>query len=456
MKVIVLGAGRVGFGIAKELSLGENDVSVIDSSQDALNLVSEKLDVKPVFGHAANIDVLKEAGIESADIIIAVTSSDEINITACQIAEFMFKTETKIARINKKSYFTNDNLFEKGKFAIDFVVSPSFEIFKMIRRSISIPGAIDVISCVNNKLRVIGIICKKGAPIADIQLKYIQSVDKDSNLAILYIKKANGQKILPGKSDVVRPGDEVYFVCDADHVKYSMSLFGYSAEEESNIIFIGGGSVCEEIVNTISTSDISIKIIENDLECAEELSEKLNRAEVLHGDPLDSDVLESANVSSSGVVISMTDDDKINILSCLLSKKLGAKRVAAILNDSSYTDLLYSLGINSILDSRLASVSKILNHIKKGGIEDIISFDDEEIEVLAIDVFNNSHAVGILSNDITTKNDVYISAIVRNEEIFILPQKMLINAGDKVLFVIRKNSVERILKLFQEKPKYLL
>ncbi len=326
----------------------------------------------------------------------------------------------------------------------------------MIKRSISIPGAIDVISCVDNKLRVIGIICKKGAPIADIQLKYIQSVDKDLNLAILYVKKVNGQRVLPGKSEVIRPGDEVYFAGASKHAGYAMSLFGYSADEESNIIFIGGGDICGEIVNTISASGASIKVIESDLKCAEELSENLNDAEVLHGDPLNSDVLESADVSNSGIVISMTDDDKINILSCLLSKMLGAKRVAAILNDSSYLDLLHSLGINSILDSRLVSVSKILHHIRKGRIEDIISFEDEEIEVLAIDVFNNSHAVGILTDDIIIKNEVYISAIVRNDEIFILPQKMLINAGDKVLFVIRKNSVDRILKLFQEKPKYLL
>lgn len=456
MNILVLGAGRVGFGVAKELVLGENNISVVDSSKEALNLVAEKLDVKPVFGHAADIEVLKEAGIETADIVIAVTSSDEVNITVCQIADFMFNVETKIARVGKKSYFGEQNLFEKGRFPIDFVVSPAFEIVKMVKRIISIPGTVDVISCVNNRIRVIGIVCKKGSPIAGIQLKYIPSVDTKSNIAILLIKRAAGQWIFPNKTDEIRPGDEVYFVCAAENVQYAMAMFGYLADEESNIIFIGGGEVCEEIISSMTSRDISIKVIESDLARAEELSENLDNAEVLHGDPLNSDVLESADVNNSGIVISLTNDDKINILSSLLSKKLGAKRVAAILNDSSYSDILYSLGINSILDSRMASVAKILHHIRKGRVEDILSFEETEIEVFALDVFDNSHAVGTLTDDLVVKNEIFIPAMLRGDEVIILPKRVIINAGDKVLFISKQNSMDRILKLFQEKPKYLL
>lgn len=455
MNILVLGGGRVGFGVAKELSLEENNVSVVDSSKDVLNLVSEKLDVKPVLGHAADISVLKKAGIESADIVIAVTASDEVNITACQIADFMFNVGIKIARIGKKAYFPEQNLFRRGGFPIDFVVSPAFEVVKMVKRVISIPGTVDVISCVNNKLRIIGIICKKGSPIADIQLKYIQSVDKFSSVAILFIKRGI-EWVIPSKNEIIRNGDEVYFVCSSKNVTYAMSLFGYSSEDEPNIIFIGGNDVCEEVVSSISDQSATIKVIESDLSRAEELSEKLNNAEVLHGDPLNSDVLEAADMGNSGIVISVTNDDKINILSCLLAKKLGAKRVAAILNDSSYSEILYSLGINSILDSRMASVSKVLHHIHKGRVEDILSFDEAKIEVIALEVFDNSHAVGILVEDILIKNEVYIPAILRGDEVFILPQKMLINAGDKVLFLIHRNAMDRVLKLFQEKPKYLL
>lgn len=455
MKVVILGAGRVGYKLAKTLSLEKNDVSLVDSSLEVFNIASNKLDVKTVYGNATDINVLKEANIEQADIVIAVTSSDEVNITACQLASILFNIPTKIARVNNQSYFLNADLFNSDKLNIDFVVSPSYEISKLVKRNISIPGALDVIPCVDNKLRVIGVVCKKGAPIVDIQLKYISTIDKNSSIAILYLKNTKGQVIFPGKNDIIHAGDEAYFLCRSDNVSEAMSYFGHTFSEESNIILIGGGIVCQNIVNSIPNPTISIKIIEKDLKTAESLSERIDNIEVLNGDPLDPEILNSANISDSGIVISLTPDDKMNILSCLLSKKLGAKRVSAILNDSSYADLLYSLGINSILDSKSASVSKILHYLKKGTIEEVTEFNDE-IEVIAIEVSNNSHAVGSLSDDIISKNEIYISAIVRDNNIFIMPKKMIISSGDKILFTLNKRSLDKILKLFQEKPKYLI
>lgn len=455
MNIVILGAGRVGFNVAKGLSLGENDVSIVDTSKTALAQVSERLDVKPVFGHASDISALKEAGIENADVIIAVTSSDEVNMTSCQIADFMFSVNTKIARISKKSYFGGDNLFENERFPIDLAVSPAFEVTKMVRRIISVPGTIDVVSCINNKIRVIGIICKKGSPITDIQLRYIQSVDPKSIIAILAIKRVD-QWFIPDKNDVVHPGDEVYFACSVANTRDAMALFGYPADNNSDVIFIGGNDICEEVINNITSKDISIKVIESDLARAEELSEALNNVEILHGDPLNPEILETSGVYNADVVISVTDDDKINILSSLLLKKLGAKRVATILNDSSYADILYSLGINSILDSRMATVLKILHYLREGSVEDIMSFEEPKIEIVALNVSENSNAVGILTSDIVIKNEIYISAIVRREQVFILPKKFLLNAGDKVLFVIHKKAIDKILKIFQEKPKYLL
>lgn len=455
MKVVILGAGKVGYDLAKVLSLEKNDVSLIDSSLEVLNIASNKLDTKTIYGLATDINSLKEADIEQADILIAVTSSDEVNITACQLANILFDVPTKIARVNNQSYFLNADLFNSDKLNIDFVVSPTSEISKSVKRNISIPGALDVIPCVNNKLRVIGVICKKGAPIVDIQLKYISTIDKDPLITILYLKNMKGQIIFPGKNDIIHAGDEVYFLCPTEKVSEAMSFFGHTFSEESNIVLIGGGNISRNVIDTISNSAINIKVIEKDMRTAELLSENLNNIEILNGDPLDPEILKSAGILDSGIVISLTPDDKINILSCLLSKKLGAKRVSAILNDSSYADLLYSLGINSILDSRAASVSKILHYLKKGNIEEVTEFNDE-IEVVAIEVSENSHAIGSLSDDIISKNETYISAIVRNDNIFIMPKKMLIAAGDKILFTLKKQALDKILKLFQEKPKYLI
>lgn len=455
MRIVVLGAGRVGFGVAKALSLEKHDISLVDSSNEILNIAADKLDVKPVYGHAADINVLKEADIEHADIIIAVTSSDEVNIAACQLADILFKVPIKIARINNQSYFSNADIFNSDNLNIDFAVSPFFEVSKLVKRSISIPGALDVVSCVDNKLQVIGVVCKKGAPIADIQLKYLPTIDKDALIAILYLKKQNGHTVFPGKNDVIQAEDEVYFACKSDKISEAMSFFGYSFSEESNVILIGGGNICESIIKTISNPSVNIKVIEKNIDVAEQLSEKLDNIELLNGDPLDPEILISANVLKSGIVISLTMDDKINILSCLLAKKLGAKRVSAILNDYSYSELLYSLGINSILDSRTAVVSKILQYIKQGNMEEVIEFNNELI-VVAIEVSDNSHAIGSLCDDIISKNEIYVSAIVRNDDIFMLPKRILLASGDKILFTINKKFLDKVLKLFQEKPKYLV
>ncbi|MDR0695577.1 MAG: Trk system potassium transporter TrkA [Holosporales bacterium] len=455
-KITVLGAGRVGYGVAKALSIDEMEISVVDESPAALWSLADKLDIKPVLGHAADIDILRSAGLEDADVLIAVTSSDEVNITACQIADFMFKADTKIARVNRRMYFTNGHLFEKGKFSVDFAVSPQFEVARIIKRNISVPGVLDIVSCVDDKLRVIGIVCKPGAQVVNVPLKYLASVAKELKICILYTKGKDAEAgLLPGSRDTIMAGDTVYLVCMGDDIQSVTELFGYTNNEKNNVVLIGGNELCLEILETTLADDVSIKIIEHDLGVAEKLYERLNNIEILHGSPLDAGVLEMANLHETNVVISMTSDDKTNIISCLLSKKLGARRTSAVLNDISYSNLLYSLGISSILDARSASIAKILHYIRREGIEDVVTLEDGAIEVLAFEVTVDSHVVGTLVATIASKNNVCVAAIVRGENVFMFPKKMLISAGDMVLFIIRKESISRILKLFQEKPKYL-
>ncbi len=456
MNVLVLGAGKVGYGVARELSRGENSVTVVDSSEIALSSVANRLDVRTVLGHASDISVLKEAGIEKTEILIAVTSSDEVNITACQIANFISNVGMKIARINAKSYLNEQDLFKENRFSIDFVVSSAVEMTKMVKRMVSIPSALDVAFCAGDRLRAIGVTCKKNSPISDIQLKYLQSVDPKSCIAILLMKHALGEWFIPTNNDVIQPNDEIYFICSSENVPQAMELFGYAAHTDANIVFIGGNNLCEEIVSSMPSDDISIKVIESDLSRIEELTKNLNNVEILQGEPCDTEVLEFSGIRDSGLVISSTNDDKVNILSSLLAKKLGAKRVATILNDSSYSDILHSLGINSVLDSRGAVVSKILHYIHEANVENILSFSEAEIKVFATDVLNNSYAVGTLTDDMNIESEVYIPVVLREDKIFVSPKKLLLNAGDKVLFVAQVKAIDKLLNLFQEKPKYLL
>jgi trk system potassium uptake protein TrkA len=458
VRAVVLGAGRIGFGVAKELSLNANDVSVVDFSAEVLKVVSERLDVKPICGHAADIEILKEAGIEEADAVIAVTPSDEVNITACQIADFMFAVETRIARVSKRSYFMNGEIFVRGRLPIDVVVSPEVEVSELVRRSISIPGATDVINCMGDLIKVIGVVCQKVAPIVDMTLKYLSTMAKDLEIAVICIRRGQDKLILPTEDDIIIAGDEVYIACRSSESVGAMKLFGYDGEWTSRIVMIGGGDMCSGIIDTISRQtelDLIIKIIEQDIRQAEFLSEKLNDVEIIHGDPLKAEVLEAAKVGEAELVISMTDDDKTNVLSCLLSKKMGTTRVSAVLNESSYADLPHALGINTILDSRLATISKILQYLRKGGIENVIEFVDGEVEVFVIEVPPNSYTIGSLTRDIVVKNEAHIAALARSGDVTLLPKNLLIEPGDKILVVAKSHCIDKLLKMFQAKPTYL-
>ncbi|MDR0744734.1 MAG: Trk system potassium transporter TrkA [Holosporales bacterium] len=456
MKYLVLGAGKVGCEIAKTLSMADNDVSVVDISISNIKRIEEKLDVKPVLGDATDINVLKEAGIEETDYLIAVTSSDEVNLITCEIVNFMPKVPIKIAKINKSSYFENQDLLSKNKFALDLAIFPRIEISEIIKKSILIPEALNVISCINNEYRIIGFNCKKNAPLSNIQLKHIYSIVKDFEIVIICLQREN-KLIIPSKSDYINAGDNVYFLVSQENVYKAMQLLGFNRNKYANVIIIGGGNICEEIARHIDENniDIQIQIIENDAKQVEILAEKFDKIDILCGNPLEKEVLDIKEMKNAGLVVSMTEDDKVNMLSGLIAKKCGAKRVFTILNNSSYSDLIYSsLGSNTILDSKQIVISKILYFIKQGSTELLLNFE-EDAEVILVNVFDNSHIVGSLTDDISTDGEVLIIAIHRGKETYLLPKKKLINGGDKILLISKKSALDWLMKLLQRKPKYL-
>lgn len=456
MKIVIIGAGRVGYGVAKALSLAENDVSVIDHDQENIDIVNERLDVKAICGKATDIAVLKESGINNADYLIAVTSSDESNLVSCAIANIFFNVKNKIIRINNRSLFSNRKLFSSDNFSADFIVCPDLEISEIIQKSVAIPGALNSISCFNDTLRIVCVTCQKKAQLANVQLKYIDNLICGFEIAIACIQRKN-EIIIPKKTDIICPEDNVYFLVRKEKIYDAMAVFGIKNPEYNNLVIIGGNDICEDIVSNINESflDVAIKIVQNKFQDARYISEKFKNVDILYGNPLEKEILDMADISNAGFVIAMTGDDRTNILSCLMAKKLGAKRVSAILNDSTYSDVIYSLGVNDILDSRQAVVSKILNFIRKGGISSLLMFNDQT-EIISIDVFDNSHAVGCITADMSVRGEVLILAIKRNNDILLLPQKTLIQSGDKIIFITKKSSIERMMKLFQEKPKYLL
>jgi trk system potassium uptake protein TrkA len=457
MNVVVLGAGSIGCGVARALSLVGHNVSIVDSSPHALNRVADSIDAKPVLGNATDIRALKEADIQDADVVIAVTQSDETNIVACQIAMSVFGTGTKIARISKLSYFNGESLIESVSQAIDYAVSPYREVSKIVNRNMLIPGAIDATPCANDRLVIIGVVCKPGSAIASVPVKYITSIDEHGCITILYIRKKDRTSgTLPGKADVIDGGDIVYFVCPADRTRHAMSLFGYTADETNTAVIIGGSRLCEAIVTSAAQGGVAIKIVESDLSQAENLTAQFDEpTTVLYGDPFDPNVLTAAGVNEAGVVIAVTDDDKTNVISCLLAKKLGAKRVAAVMNDASYSQILHSLGINAVLNSRLATVSKVLHFLRNGEVESVLTIDNGEVEVLEIDVREGCYAVGMAVSEIESKDATQVTAIATETNVLTMPKKSIISPGNKILLTVRKHAIDKVTGLFHGKPKYL-
>lgn len=456
MKIVVLGAGYIGYEIAKQLSFEEHDVSVIDSNPDIVKQLGDKLDVKPVLGNAVDLNTLREAGISDSNILIATTSSDETNIVACQIADFVFGVETKIAKINQKSYFDHTNLFGKNKFAIEFVVSPDIEISSIIKQSISVHGALDFISCMDDQIKIIGIQCAKRSVFSNIPMKFLPNILHNIQIVILFIER-NNISFIPQHNEVILEGDKVYLAVKSNETLEILTLFGIQRSESNCILLIGGGSITKEITHSIiqEDPDINIKIIENNLDIAKSLSKIPGNIEIIYGEPLNKDILDAELISKIETVIAITTDDKTNILSCLIAKALGVKRVSSMIKEIANISLFHALGINTILDPKKVVVSKILQYIRKGGSETISTLSDENIEIFVINVNNNSKAIGLLVDDINSTGKIQLSVLIRADKIFLKPKRMIINAGDKLLFAVEKNIRSKIINLFKDKPKYL-
>ncbi|MDR0552924.1 MAG: Trk system potassium transporter TrkA [Holosporales bacterium] len=456
MKVVIFGAGRVGYEIAKQLSFEEYNVSIVDYNKEILRKINEKLDVKAVYGDIVDLAVLEEAGADEADIVIATTSSDETNIVACQIASFIFGVETKIAVLSNKSYIMNAKLFGKNKFAIDMKASPEIEISSIIVRSLSVYGALDVISCIDNRLRIVGVQCTRKTSFINAPIRSIHNVSNNAPIAILFIER-DGKSFIPRKTTIIMDNDKVYLVIKQEDLNKIMELFGYSERVENRVLLVGGGKIAEEIAKSVQglNTDISVKIIERNMKRAEELSEDLQDIEIIHGDALDFEILSESIADGVNTVISTTGDDKKNILSCLLAKKCGARKIAAMVNSITNIPLLQALGINTILDSRKAIVSKILHYIKNGNVDNVFTFADDSIEIFIINIVDSSRAIGVLIEDICPDETVAVSCLVREDKVHMTPKRMVINAGDKIVLVSSKDSVHKINNLFKEKPKYL-
>jgi trk system potassium uptake protein TrkA len=458
MKVIILGAGQVGFNIAKYLAAEENDVTIVDESADLLRKIGDSLDVQPVMGFASHPDVLQQAGAAEADLIIAVTGSDEVNIVACEVANSLFRVETKIARIRNQNYLDPywSNLFSSRNLAIDHIISPEVEVARAISRSIKISGAFDVIPLCANQVKVIGVRCLNNAPILNTPLRLLPGLFPKLDLTVVCIVRG-GDVFIPTGDHQMLPGDEDYFIVSHSQTSDAMAAFGFADSTTRRVIVMGGGNIGMTLVADIEENqpDIITRIIEKNQSRAEYVARHLKQTEVLCGDVLDAEVLSEANVQSAETIIAVTDDDKVNILASLLAKRNGAGQALILLNNMSYSSLVTSLGIDAVISPQAISVSTILQHVRQGRIRSAHSLRDGSVEIIEAEARETSHIIGLTVDDISIKGAIMVAALVRDDEIIVSPSRLSIRVNDRLILAVSKEAVKKVERLFAIRPSYL-
>ena len=453
MKVIICGAGQVGWQIARHLASEKNDVTIVDSDQDLVNRATDTLDVRGVSGFASYPNVLKSAGAEDADMIIAATHSDEVNMVTCQVAHSIFDIPRKIARLRSQSYLDAiyADLYRRDHLPIDVVISPELEVAEAALKRLSSPNAFESETFLNNQAQLLGLHIEDNCPVVNTPLR--QLTDLFSTLRVIVVGvRRQGVLFAPNAGDQLFCSDEVYLMCHSSDTIRTLDVFGKSQGEQNRIILIGGGNVGLRIAKSLEDSEnrVRAKIIEKNIVTAELAASSLERTIVLHGDGLDSGLLEEANVSKTDTILAVTDDDKTNMLAAVRAKSRGCKKAIALINDPTMSPLMEPLGIDAYINPRSTTVSSILRHIRHGKVKNVYSIGDAEAEVIEAQVMSTSPIAGSRIGEIDFPEGVIVGGILKNGEMVKPSSQSKIEEGDIIaVFVLSKDipEVERLLQV---------
>ena len=451
MRVIVCGAGQVGINIARYLSAERNDVTVVDRSSELIEQLAETLDIRAVAGHASSPDVLARAGAEDADMLIAVTLVDEINMIACQVAHSMFNVPTKIARIRRPSYLDGHwaDLFAREGMPIDTIISPEREVASAIMRRLSRPGATEMIPFADGRVRLIGVRLDDACPIVNTPLRQLTALFPDLNINVVGIIRGE-RKFVPKARDQMLVGDEVYFIVDNAHVTRAMAAFGHEEKEAERAVIIGGGNIGHRLASLIEEElpHVRLRLIERDRGKAAELTDTLRRTTVLQGDALSEELLEEANFENADLTIALTDDDETNILASLLAKRAGSSRTVALINKSAYSALVSPLDIDVVINPRAITVSQILQHVRRGRVLAAFSIGDDFGEALEVEILETSVVADKDLRVLKMPAGSIVGAILRGDNVIIPRGRTLIRAGDRVVLFSMTSVLKRVEQMF--------
>ena len=459
MNIIICGAGRVGFTIAKILSEQGHSITIIDQSSEDIQKIDDTLDVKSIVGKATYPSILEKANATEADMIIAVTRNDEINMLICQIAFSIFNVPKKIARIRSQDYLNPKftKVYNKENLPIDVIISPEIEIAKSLQRKLEAPGSLDNVPFANNKIRLLEILIDENCPIKDIKLNELTKKFPKLNSNIMGVIR-DEKFVLLKKTDVMLKNDKAYVVINASQMNETLAAFGHTEKISNKILIIGGGNIGFNLAKNLEESFDSarVKIIEKDKERAELIASQLNNTIVINGDALDEEVLLEANLEEVQTVLALTNDDEDNLMISVLVEKfakdndeLSDKRTMALINKPNYSLLQSSLKIDDFIDPRMNTVSSILKHIHKGTIENAYSILNGEYEIIEAEIIETSELINKELKNSNLPDEIRIGAVLRGEEVIIPRSNFVFKKEDIVVLLANKDFLHVVENMFR-------
>ncbi|MGP1275129.1 MAG: Trk system potassium transporter TrkA [Caulobacterales bacterium] len=456
MKAVVCGAGRVGYGIARELAAEGNSVTVVDWSQTLIDRVTTDLDVRGVVGHGSHPDTLERAGIADADLLVAVTYSDETNMVACQVAHSLFDTPLKIARVRAQSYLAKSwrDLFARGALPIDVTISPELEVSRSILQRLETPGASATAPFANNRLQVLGLRVDEGSPIAGTNRDHLRELFPDLGMDVVGVRRENSV-FIPEERDPLSVGDDAYVAVAGPHVPRVLDVFGHQVQRARRVVIIGAGNIGVYVARALERmAGVRVRIIEADKTKAEQAADNLQRTVVLHGDGLDRRLLREAGVEDAELAICLTNDDKVNLLSAVMAKREGAQRTLCLVNEPGLKDVRKELGIDIMIDPRGVTVSTILQHIRRGRITGLQTLADGQAEALEGVALATSPLIGKSLRDLELPEDVSVCALVRGEKVCFRRDNVTIETNDRIIVFALKGAVPKVEQMFRVSLEY--
>jgi len=453
LKIIIAGAGEVGFHIASHLALENKDVVVIDTDTIALRRISDNIDVQTVIGSASSPVILKEAGIKEAEILLAVTDSDATNLVACLIANIISPTTKKLARVRDADFDGYHDDLKQHAPNIDTLINPEIEVVKTIERFMGVPGAVDIGDLAEGRVKFIGIQIEKHATVANIELSKIFS-HTGKQLPLIAAIIRHDELIIPIGKDKLIPGDLVYFISEDKNLSDALALFDIHSTPVARVLIIGGGSIGYRLAKCLEDKSIYTKIIDKDLDRCSFLAGRLNKTVVIHGDGSDKELLNEERIQDIDLVITLTNDEETNILTALLVKQMGAGKTIVKINKFSYLPLMSTIGLQQVVSPRLSAINTILQHIRRGKVLSAISIKGEQAEIMEAVAMETSDIVEKPLKNIKFPKGSLVAGIIRKDNFIIPSGETVIKPNDRIILFTVRNAISKIEKILAVKLEF--